>query len=96
MPQVTTLIGLLVLIALCGCEKVGDALAKVDKVEVTEQYCTSRFPSTGSKHKVPNPERPSFCTGPIMWCSYCEYEADGSLITSGSQPCGVCVGAEAP
>lgn len=83
-----------VLLAMSGCEKVKDALAKVDKVEVTQQYCTPRLPGTGSKHKVPDPERPSFCTGPVMWCSYCEYEADGSLASSGSLPCGVCVGTE--
>lgn len=82
------------LIAISGCEKVKDALAKVDKVEVTHQYCTPRLPETGSKHKVPDPQRPSFCTGPVMWCSYCEYAADGSLASSGSLPCGVCVGTE--
>lgn len=79
---------------LASCQKAKDALSKVDKIDVSVQHCTPRLPATGERHKVPDPSRPSFCTGPILWCSYCEYSSDGALISSGSHPCGVCAGAE--
>ena len=36
----------------------------------------------------------SFGMPPLMWCSYCEYSAEGALIDSGSLPCGACLQTE--
>ncbi len=75
------------LLMTAGCDK-------AEKQATTKQNCDARLPATGERHKVPNPVRPSFCTGPVMWCSYCEYAADGALIDSSSRPCGVCLQGE--
>lgn len=77
-----------------GCDKAKDAVSKMAKKEVSEQHCNPNLPATGKKNKVPDPEQPSFCSGPLMWCSYCEYSAEGALIESGSLPCGVCLQGE--
>jgi len=88
--------GVTLVTSLTACEKAKDALSKVDKTEISVQYCNPSIPATGERHKVPNPSRPSFCTVPVMWCSYCEYSGAGQLLSSGSHPCGACLGAETP
>jgi len=86
------------LIGLSACDKVVDkakgALSKVDKVETSQQHCTPVMPGTGQRRKVPDPVRQSFCTAVVLWCSYCEYSETGQLVSSGSYPCGVCMGME--
>ena len=72
------------------------ACDKIEKKAISEQNCTPRLPETGKKHKVPDPVRPTFCTALVMWCNYCEYSESGNLLSSGSHPCGVCLGTDTP
>jgi hypothetical protein len=87
-------IAAVVVLLLPGCDWVKDAISKFEKKETSEQNCNPNLPATGEKNKVPDPVHPSFCTGPVMWCSYCEYSAEGALIDSNSRPCGVCIQGE--
>lgn len=79
------------LLVAAGCDKAKEAVSKADKTEISTQHCGPNLPATGEKHKVPDPVRPTFCTGPVMWCSYCEYSAEGAFINNSSRPCGVCL-----
>ena len=92
--QLVSVLALLCALVSSGCEKAKEAVAKIDPIAVSEQHCDARLPATGEVQKVPDPDRPGFCTGPAMWCSYCEYNPEGQLASSGSMPCGVCVGVE--
>ncbi len=61
-------------------------------ISMTETCPHTMSVGSGSR-KIPHPEKQSFCKGVDMQCNYCEYDANGTLQRSGSEACGVCVGA---
>jgi hypothetical protein len=60
----------------------------------TAEQCDRSTPGTGKPQKLSHPVKPSACYGVVMMCNHCAYDEEGSFVSSGSQPCGVCVGAD--
>jgi hypothetical protein len=58
------------------------------------EQCDRSIPGVGKTQKLPHPVKPSACYGVVMMCNHCAYSDDGSFMSSGSEPCGVCVGAD--
>jgi hypothetical protein len=60
----------------------------------TAEQCDRALPATGTQQWVSHPQKPSACFGVVMMCNYCEYDPDGAFEKSGSEACGVCIGAD--
>lgn len=58
------------------------------------EACAPRVHGTEAGQKTPHPEKPTSCLGVVLFCNFCEYADDGSLKGSGSEPCGICFGAD--
>ena len=56
--------------------------------------CDRSLPATGEMHRIAHPRVASACQAVVMMCNYCQYDRNGAFERAGSDPCGVCIGAD--